>query len=87
MTHATIRGYRPDDEAAVLGVWNAALWADPINATTWRAKVVLDPNFDPDGCLVAEADGTVRGFLLSLVRRVPFFGQGYDPDRAWITAF
>jgi mycothiol synthase len=87
VTQPTIRGYRPEDEAALLAVWNAALWADPINATTWRAKVLLDPNFDQDGCLVAEADGAVRGFLLSLVRRVPFFGQGYEPERAWITAF
>jgi GNAT superfamily N-acetyltransferase len=25
--------------------------------------------------------------LLSLVRRVPFFGDGYEPERSWITAF
>ena len=49
--------------------------------------MLLDPNFDRDGCLVAEVDGEVRGFLLSLVRRVPFFGQGYEPEKAWITAF
>ena len=87
MSHPVIRGYRPEDEAAVLRVWNAALSADPINATTWRAKVLLDPNFDRDGCLIADVDGEPRGFLLSLVRRVPFFGQGYDPEDAWITAF
>jgi mycothiol synthase len=52
-----------------------------------RAKVMLDPNFDPEGCLIAEVDGAVRGFLLSLVRRVPFFGQGYEPEQSWITAF
>jgi ribosomal protein S18 acetylase RimI-like enzyme len=87
MTQPTIREYRPEDEAAVLEVWNSALSADPINATTWRAKVLLDPNFDREGCLIAEVDGVVRGFLLSLVRRVPFLGQGYEPEQAWITAF
>jgi GNAT superfamily N-acetyltransferase len=87
MSNAVIRGYRAEDEAAVLRVWNAALSADPINATTWRAKVLLDSNFDRDGCLIAEVDGEPRGFLLSLVRRVPFFGQGYEPEDAWITAF
>lgn len=87
MTTPVIRGYRPDDEATVLAVWNAALIADPINAATWRAKVLLDPNFDREGCLIAEVEGEVRGFLLSLVRRVPFFGQGYEPEQAWITAF
>ena len=66
---------------------NAALWADPINPATWRTKVLLDPNFDPAGCLVAEVDGRVRGFLLTLVRRVPFFNDGLQPERAWITAF
>jgi GNAT superfamily N-acetyltransferase len=87
MTDPLIRPYAPGDEAAVLDVWNAALFADPINAVAWRAKVLLDPNFDREGCLVAEAGGQLLGFLLSLVRRVPFFGQGLEPEAAWITAF
>ncbi len=87
MTQPVIRGYLPGDEAAVLRVWNAGLHADPINVTTWRAKVLLDANFDREGCLIAEVDGEVRGFLLSLVRRVPFFNDGWEPDRSWMTAF
>lgn len=82
-----VRPYEGRDEAAVLRVWNAAMFADPITATTWRAKVLLDPNFDSEGCLVAEIDGTVRGFVLSIVRKVPFFGQGFEKDCSWITAF
>src|SRR5688500_11978549 len=87
MAQPVVRPYQPGDEAGVLAVWNSALFADPISATTWRLKVLLDPNFDREGCLVAEVDGEVRGFLLSLVRRVPFFGDGYEPEKAWITAF
>lgn len=87
MAQPAIRGYRASDEPAILHVWNSGLSADPINATTWRAKVLLDPNFDQDGCLVAEVDGEARGFLLSLVRRVPFFNDGLEPDTSWITAF
>lgn len=87
MGEVNVRGYRPGDEAGVVRVWNEALWADPINVTTWRAKVLLDPNFDPEGCFVADAEGEVRGFLLSLVRRVPFFNDGLEPEKAWITAF
>ncbi len=83
----TIRPYAGTDEAAVLRTWNAAMFADPISPTVWRAKVLLDPNFDPEGCLVAEVDGEVRGFLLSLVRRVPFFGEGLQEDQSWIPAF
>jgi GNAT superfamily N-acetyltransferase len=86
-TRAVIRDYRSGDEADLLAVWNSALWADPINPATWRAKVLLDPNFDSAGCHVAEVEGRVRGFLLSLVRRVPFFNEGLQTDRAWITAF
>jgi len=83
----TIRPYAGTDEAAVLRVWNTAMFADPITATTFRAKVLLDPNFDPAGCLVAEVEGEVRGFILSIVRRVPFFAMGYQEDQSWITAF
>ncbi len=82
-----IRPYRAGDETALLRSWNSALSRDPINATTWRMKVLLDPNFDPEGCLVAEVEGEARGFLLSLVRRVPFFNDGLEPEAAWITAF
>ena len=82
-----VRSYLPDDETAVVRTWNAALASDPISVTTWRSKVLLDPNFDPEGCLVAEAEGEARGFLLSLIRRVPFFNDGLQPDASWITAF
>lgn len=83
----TIRPYHAGDEAGVLAVWNRALFADPINATTFRAKVLLDPNFDRETCLVAEKDGEVAGFVLGLRRRVPFFGDGYEPEQSWISAF
>ena len=53
----------------------------------FRRKVLLDPNFDPAECLVAEVDGALRGFVLALTRRVPFFNQGLQPEEAWVTAF
>jgi mycothiol synthase len=83
----TIRPYHLRDEPGVLSVWNRALFADPINATTFRAKVLLDPNFDRETCLIAEKDGSVAGFVLGLRRRVPFFGDGYQPEEGWISAF
>ena len=87
MSGVCVRPYRADDEAAVLDVWNAALVSDPISPAMFRRKVLLDPNFDPAGCLVADVDGAVRGFVLSLTRQVPFFNQGLQPEEAWITAF
>ncbi len=83
----TIRPYRPDDEAGVLRTWNAALTVDPISPLTWRVKVLLDANFLPEGCLLAEVAGEVRGFMLAITRQVPFFADGLQPDQAWITAF
>jgi mycothiol synthase len=84
---ACIRAYAPHDEAALLDAWNASLLSDPVSPEVFRRKVLLDPNFDPAGCLVADVHGVVRGFVLSLTRRVPFFNQGLQPDEAWITAF
>ncbi|HEU0165131.1 MAG TPA: GNAT family N-acetyltransferase, partial [Thermomicrobiales bacterium] len=83
----TIRPYQRGDEASLVPVWNRALWSDPITFETWRAKVLLDPNFDPATCLVADVDGVVRGFVLALTRQVPFFNEGLDPTTGWITAF
>jgi mycothiol synthase len=87
MSGVCLRGYLARDEAPVVGVWNASMDVDPISPAVFRQKVLLDPNFDSDGCLVAEVDGRVCGFLLSLGRRVPFFNQGLQPEEAWITAF
>ena len=82
----TIRPYRPTDEAALIAVWNRAMWCDPLTPEIWRARMLLDPNFDPGLCLVAEADGLVRGFVYALTRQVPFFNEGLDPATAWISA-
>lgn len=82
-----IRPYRGDDEAALIELWNAALTFDRINEATFRTKVLLDANFQPDGLLVAEEDGALRGFVLALTRLVPLFLQGLEPATGWLTAF
>ena len=83
----TIRGYRCEDEAALIALWNAALPLDLVDARTFRRKVLLDPNFARDWLLVAEAEGELVGFCLCLIRRVPHDGVGLEPTRGWITAF
>lgn len=85
--NVVIRPYVSGDEAALVRVWNRAMWCDPISVETWRAKVLLDPNFAPETCLVAAVDGTPVGFALALTRQVPFFNEGLDPTTAWISAF
>ncbi|MEI2688733.1 MAG: GNAT family N-acetyltransferase [Anaerolineae bacterium] len=82
-----IRPYRGADEAALLELWNQALTHDRIDAARFRTQVLLDANFDPAGLLLAEVEGQLAGFVLSIVRRTPLFLQGLEPDMAWITAF
>lgn len=80
-----IRPYRADDEAGLLAVWTAAVWADPIDALTWRGRYLLDPNFAPETTPVAidPATGEVVGFVHGYVDRSPA-GPG---DDAWVVAF
>ncbi|HEY9076294.1 MAG TPA: GNAT family N-acetyltransferase [Anaerolineaceae bacterium] len=88
MNHpVTIRPYRGTDEEALIALWNAAMTHDRITASVFRTRVLLDSNFDPRGLLLAEKDGQLVGFLLSIVRQVPLFLQGLEPDTGWITAF
>jgi GNAT superfamily N-acetyltransferase len=84
-SHFVIRPYRATDEAGLLACWNAAVWADPIDALTWRGRYLLDPNFAPDTTPVAvdPASGDVVGFVHGYVDRSPA-GPGAD---AWVVAF
>lgn len=86
MTDIRIRGYRSEDEAALLALWSASLPFDPIDPATFRLKVLLDPNFHPDWLLVAQREGQLAGFCLCLIRRVPMDKGGLDPEYGWITA-
>jgi mycothiol synthase len=73
--------YAAGDEAGLLDVWHGAMWADPIDALTWRGRYLLDPDFRPGTCPVAIDPGTGRmvGFVLG-------FTRDGSPD-AWVVAF
>lgn len=83
-----LRAYRSEDEVSLLRLWNTCLPRDPIDVTTFRRKVLLDPNFDPADLHVAQTGDTLVGLCLSLRRRVAMEAAGIDDaDRSWITAF
>jgi GNAT superfamily N-acetyltransferase len=83
-----VRPYSGGDETSLLHVWNETMWGDRIDAATWRSRVLLDPNFVPECCAVAEgSQGIPIGFMLGLARQVPYFAQGYEREKSWITAF
>jgi mycothiol synthase len=82
-----VRPYQAHDEGALLELWNATMQADLLNAATFRTQVLLDPNFRPEGLLLAEERGQLAGFALVVYRQTPFFGQGLEPERGWVWAF
>ncbi len=86
-SNITIRPYTGADEPALIELWNATMTHDRINPAVFRTKVLLDLNFHPDGLLLAEQDGALAGFVLSIARQVPQFLDGLEPERGWITAF
>lgn len=84
---AEIRSYRGEDEKCVVGLWNKCLARDPITTETFRRKVLLDENFDLNGCSVAVLGGEVVGFALAIRRRYPYYGVGLEQGTGWITVF
>ncbi len=80
-----IRPYQPGDIVAVNELLNRCLVRDPVSSETFACKVLLDPNFDPRGALVAEVDGSVAGFALGMARRFQLEDSAPDFDRSWIT--
>ena len=78
------RGFRPADFAALVEVATRGLPTDPI-AADWLAEyVLLEPNFDPDGLIVAvdETSERVLGFCYAVSAPA---GAGAEPCGGWIT--
>lgn len=81
-----IRTYKYMDETEVIHLWNQCLIKDPISTEIFHKKVLLDPNFDTDFCLVAEdKNGNIIGYVLGMVRKYPYEERGMEPERAWIS--
>jgi mycothiol synthase len=86
-----VRSFRAGDAPAVVELWNACLPRDPLTADVFREKVLLDPNFDPAGCLLAVEDERLVGYVDARVRTTPHpwgFERLLERDRetGWIIA-
>jgi mycothiol synthase len=79
-----IRPFEPNDLEPVVALLKETLAADPMTSEVFQRKVLLDPNFEPAGALVAEENGIV-GFALGIMRKLPIENQVPDFDRGWIT--
>ena len=84
-----IRSYEIGEEAKIVSLWNRCLVKDPINLEVFERKVLLDPNFEAEGFLLAEDEGRLLGFSYNIFREYPLLrGEvEQDKDRGWIVAF
>jgi GNAT superfamily N-acetyltransferase len=73
------------DEVQIIPLWNQCLIRDPITLEKFRQKILLDENFDPQGCIVVELGKKIIGFSLSIRRRYPYYGLGFEKGIGWIT--
>jgi len=67
----SIRNYRIEDEREVVELWNQCLSYDRIIPQIFEEKILLDPNFDLNGCKIAEKEGKIIGFIYALARKTP----------------
>lgn len=84
----TVRPFTLGDDHVIHDLWRKSLPADPVDADTFAVKVLADPNFDPNGVLVAEQNGRALGFAVAMARRVPLGPDGdLEPGTGWISVF
>jgi GNAT superfamily N-acetyltransferase len=77
-----LRGSDADDVVRLLG---RSLTKETISSAEFCRKVLLDPNFRPEGAVTARLDGKIAGFILSIIRRQPLEDGAPDFKNGWIT--
>lgn len=88
MPDYTVSNYEHRDFAPVVELLQRVLPCEPITYSSFTRRVLLDPNFDPQGAFTAHnTAGDVIGFLLALVRRRPLEDAPPDSDRGWVTLY
>ncbi len=84
--------YRPDDESGVVDFWKKTMGPDSITAGILRKRILLDPNFDDNGFLVARKQAEIVGAALgwNRVTDLPWGFEGHreqDRDTGYLIAF
>lgn len=85
MESCHLRAFRPADLDSLMAAFAASAPADAVTTERFSTNVLLDVNFQPDGLLVAEADGEVVGAIYAVV---PLSDATPVPaEGGWITFF
>ena len=87
MSDFVLNPYGFRDLYGVVSLLNLALPTEAISPERFTERVLLDPNFDPAGAFVAYRNGSVLGFILSLVRKYPLEDAAPDLERGYLTLF
>lgn len=82
-----IRPFEGTDTESLLSCWERALPLDGVTREIFERKVLLDQNYEREGLIVAESDGTIVGFIACFVLLKPIEKVGYREDTGFITAF
>ncbi|MEM0272688.1 MAG: GNAT family N-acetyltransferase [Thermoprotei archaeon] len=80
-----IRHYRSGDEEGIVECWNRTLKCDPVSIDVFERKVLLDPNFEPNGAIVALSEGKIVGYAQCLIRHYPYLYDGLEQDKGWVS--
>lgn len=83
--NSRIRPFEMKDLEPLIRLQNSCMPEDSLTCKGFTKKVLLDINYNPEGCLVAEADDLLVGFILGLRRSHPLEDSPDDSDRSWIT--
>ncbi len=67
----TISTYQHSDFMPLIGLLMEALPHEAMSPELFARKVLLDPNFDPNGAFVARGPNGLVGFLLAITRKRP----------------
>ncbi len=81
-----IRGYSKEYIEDVLRIWCDTLPHDKVNRERLQKQLLDDPNFDEHLFLLEQRDGKTEGFVIGMVRKVPYYDRGLQSDTGWIVA-
>jgi mycothiol synthase len=70
-----------------VAVLRQAMPMEAVGKAKFAKQVLLDPNFRPEGSLLAKVDGEPAGYILALARQTPLENAPDDSDRGYITLF